>query len=67
MISVKEAMKFQQILIEEFGGTSGIRDLGALESAINRPYATFNNTELYPNPVKGSSNDRKYYCKSSLC
>jgi death-on-curing protein len=52
MITVKEAIKIQGILIDEFGGTHGVRDMGALESAINRPYATFNSVELYPNPVE---------------
>lgn len=52
MITVKEAIKIQNILIEEFGGEKGIRDLGSLESAINRPYATFNSVELYPNSVE---------------
>ena len=52
MITVKEAIKIQEVLIEEFGGKKGVRDLGALESAINRPYATFNSMELYPNPVE---------------
>ncbi|WP_262512383.1 type II toxin-antitoxin system death-on-curing family toxin [Adhaeribacter arboris] len=39
------------LLIEEFGGAKGIRDLGALDAAINRPFATFDQQELYPNPV----------------
>src|SRR5580700_1082464 len=52
MMTVNEAIKIQKILIEEFGGTNGIRDIGALESAINRPYVTFNSVELYPNPIE---------------
>jgi death on curing protein len=52
MITVKEAIQIHGILIEQFGGKSGVRDLGALESAINRPYATFNRIELYPNPIE---------------
>jgi death-on-curing protein len=30
------------------GGLMGIRDLGALESAIAQPYMTFDGNELYP-------------------
>ncbi|HTA26429.1 MAG TPA: hypothetical protein VK809_01480 [Bacteroidia bacterium] len=45
MITLKDALKIQKILIEEFGGTAGVRDIGALESAVNRPYATFNSVE----------------------
>ena len=36
--------------MERFGGASGIRDSGGLESAINQPYQTFDQKELYPKP-----------------
>ncbi len=55
MITVKEALKIQLILIEKFGGESGLRDLGALESAVNRPYASFSRNELYPTPIGKAS------------
>ena len=51
MISIKEVEQIHNFLIEEFGGAKGIRDLGALDAAINRPFATFDQQELYPNPV----------------
>lgn len=51
MISSKEVEQIHNLLIEEFGGAQGIRDLGALDAAINRPFATFDQQELYPNPV----------------
>lgn len=35
MILLKDAIKIQRILIEEFGGISSVRDLGALESAFD--------------------------------
>ena len=34
-------------LIEETGGSHGIRDLALLESALARPMATFGNSDLY--------------------
>jgi death on curing protein len=37
-------------LIEEFGGSKGVRDWGGLEAAIARPFATFDQTELYSTP-----------------
>jgi hypothetical protein len=40
MISLDETLQIHEILIGKFGGLSGIRDLGILESAINRPYQT---------------------------
>src|SRR5436190_4409370 len=51
MISLKEVENIHEILIDKFGGTKGIRDRGALKSAINRPYQTFDQKELYPDPV----------------
>jgi death-on-curing protein len=35
-------------LIDETGGSHGVRDLGLLESALGRPQATFDGQELYP-------------------
>jgi death-on-curing protein len=35
-------------LIEETGGSHGMRDLGSLEAAVARPRATFDGEELYP-------------------
>jgi death-on-curing protein len=51
MIDINEVEKIHDILIENFGGAKGIRDKGALESAINRPYQTFDGRELYPSPM----------------
>jgi len=35
-------------LIAETGGGHGVRDIGLLDSAIARPRATFDGTDLYP-------------------
>ena len=35
--AIADALFFHQHLIERYGGASGIRDLGALESALRRP------------------------------
>lgn len=55
MISLKDVLEIHEILIEEFGGAKGIRDQGILESAINRPYQTFNGQDLYPTPAEKSA------------
>jgi death on curing protein len=51
MITLQEVEVIHEILIEKFGGSSGIRDREILESAINRPYHTFDQNDLYPLPV----------------
>ncbi|MEM1321588.1 MAG: type II toxin-antitoxin system death-on-curing family toxin [Bacteroidota bacterium] len=55
MIILREALIIHQILIDRFGGSSGIRDQALLESALNRPYATFDGQELYPSPEEKAS------------
>ena len=51
MIEISEVEKIHDILIERFGGAKGIRDRGILESAIGRPFQTFDGKDLYPDPV----------------
>jgi death-on-curing protein len=48
MINIEIVKYFHSILIDEFGGSSGIRDLNALKAAIQRPYSTFDGKDLYP-------------------
>lgn len=48
MISAEEALEIHSILIEKFGGTHGVRDKSLLDSALHRPYQTFDSKELYP-------------------
>jgi death on curing protein len=50
MIELRDVLNIHNILIDKFGGSKGIRDKGSLESAINRPFATFDNEDLYPTP-----------------
>lgn len=35
-------------MIKRHGGSSGIRNVGMLESAAHRPFATFSGRDLYP-------------------
>jgi death-on-curing protein len=51
MITVLEAERIHEILIEKFGGAKGVRDIGALEAALNRPYQTFDGIDLYPDVI----------------
>ena len=51
MISIEEVGEIHKILIETFGGSHGIRDIGSLDSALARPFQTFGDNDLYPTPV----------------
>ena len=47
MIPITEVEQLHRILIDKFGGSYGIRDNTALESALARPFQTFDGKELY--------------------
>lgn len=47
MIELRTAESIHNILINTYGGSKGIRDKGALESALARPFATFDQNDLY--------------------
>jgi len=49
MISSEQVIQIHEILIDKFGGARGIRHIALLESALSRPYQTFDGIELYEN------------------
>lgn len=46
-ISIEELLVFQRKIIDKTGGAIGIRDLGLIESALNKSFATFDGLDLY--------------------
>jgi death-on-curing protein len=52
LIGLEALVWMHTVAVEEFGGQSGIRDRGLLESAIARPLATFGAKNLYESPHK---------------
>ena len=51
-LALGEVVELHRRLLEAAGGASGIRDFGALESAIAQPKATFGDVDLYPTLVE---------------
>jgi death-on-curing protein len=47
-LSLEEVLSLHSLLIAQSGGSSGLRDRGALESAVTQPEASFGGEELYP-------------------
>jgi death-on-curing protein len=47
-LSVEQLVAVHASLVEAFGGSSGLRDRGALEAAAARPAVTFGGEDLYP-------------------
>jgi death-on-curing protein len=47
-LTVEQVLFLHARLIEETGGSHGVRDIGLLESAVARPQATYGTEDLYP-------------------
>ena len=47
-LTKRQALLLHEQLLQEFGGTAGIRDDGLLESALAAPFQTFGGQSLYP-------------------
>jgi death-on-curing protein len=47
-LSTENVLRLHAQSIEEFGGASGLRDRGMLESAVSMPQATFGGEFLHP-------------------
>lgn len=52
MIQINDILSLHQKSIQRYGGSMGVRDMGLLESAINRPFQTFANNDLYPSAIE---------------
>ena len=47
-LKLDEVLELHEKIIERLGGATGIRDIGALQSALAQPQMTFGGQELYP-------------------
>ena len=47
-LGLSEVVDLHRRILQVTGGATGLRDLGALESAIAQPQATFSGRDLYP-------------------
>ena len=47
-LSLAEVLVLHEQIVAQSGGASGLRDLGALQSAVAQPRATFDGVDLYP-------------------
>jgi death-on-curing protein len=48
ILSSRQIVALHSQLISETGGTDGIRDEGLLSSALNAPFQSFGDTDVYP-------------------
>lgn len=52
MIEYQEVLAIHQTLLDAFGGAAGVREAGLLQSAIERPFAGFGESEFYKTPAE---------------
>jgi len=50
-LSIAEVLDLHERLLATSGGGAGVRDLGALESAVSQPHAAFGGQDLYPDLI----------------
>jgi death-on-curing protein len=50
-LSISEILELHDRIISSTGGSRGILDINALESAVNQPRQTFDQKDLYPDIV----------------
>lgn len=51
MIDLQIVEEYHNALIDQFGGSKGVRDIAGLEAALARPYMTFDKQYLYPTAI----------------
>jgi death on curing protein len=54
-LTLLDVLTLHREILQQAEGSAGVRDLGALESAIAQPRMTFGGEELYPTIVEKSS------------
>jgi len=54
-LTVGEVLEIYSRVMEQSGGGVGIRDIGALESAVAQPRMAFNDKDLYPTIMEKAS------------
>ncbi|MCL4709593.1 type II toxin-antitoxin system death-on-curing family toxin [bacterium] len=54
-LNIFQILELHRRLLDEFGGISGVRDFGALESALAQPEMTFGGEDLYPTLIDKAS------------
>lgn len=70
MIDIQTVESIHNILIDKFGGGKGIRDIGALEASLARPYATFDQSGQLKSETTFTENTQngvfKYYSEKGI-
>ncbi len=51
-LALDDLLEIHRVLIDQIGGSHGLRDQGLLEAALYRPQASFDGADLYPSVIE---------------
>ena len=54
-LTLAEVLELHRLVVEQTGGSAAVRDLGALQSVVAQPRASFEGRDLYPSPEAKAS------------
>jgi len=63
-LTLQEVLQIHEKLVVATGGSSGVRDVGLLESAVMGCYQTFDGSMLYPTVIERSAQMAFAICKN---
>ncbi|SHN51032.1 type II toxin-antitoxin system death-on-curing family toxin [Desulfitobacterium chlororespirans] len=52
VLSIENIILFHEKIIKETGGSKGVRDIRLIESALNRPFMTYDGRDLYSSNIE---------------
>ena len=64
ILDTSEIIEIHKMLIAATGGSSGIRDINLLDSAVSGCYQTFDGVDLYPTVVEKAARIAYTLCKN---
>ena len=66
LLSINNIIIFHEKIIKQTGGSTGIRDKGLIESALNRAFASYDGKDLYPSDIDKMNNIKVSYTQQEL-
>jgi death-on-curing protein len=63
-LSVSEVIELHRLILNQSGGSEGIRDPAALHSAVGQPLQTFDGIDLYPTVLEKAAALGFFLCRN---
>jgi death-on-curing protein len=63
-LTVGIVREIHQVVLTQFGGSTGVRDEALLESAVSAPQASFGGTSVYADPIEVAAAYLFFICRN---